>query len=330
MAYYLGLDAGGTKTECALADDSTILARATAGTIKVMRTSNEEAEHNLQTLLQNIASQSGIALASIACTCVGLAGISVSRVADWVLHSLCIRVGGRVLLAGDEEIALDAAFSGGPGVLVIAGTGSNLAARTSYGHLIHIGGWGPAVADEGSGNWIGKQAVRAVFDAVDRAKPTLLQKAILREWGLVDLAGLIDRANASPSPDFSRLTRVVVACAEEGDPYANRILRQAGEDLGMYAALAIQRVIHAENSRPESGAQRSQGPPHDLPEVAFSGSILSHIPAVWKAMSDAIHRKFPNVRIHSKAVDPVEGALWRARQAILCPTGEIADRAAKR
>ena len=302
MAYYLGLDAGGTKTECALAHDSTILARATAGTIKLMRASTEEAEHNLDSLLQSVSTQAGVMLSSITCTCVGLAGISVPRIADWVRQSLHARVSGDVLLSGDEVIALDAAFPGSAGVLVMAGTGSNIVARSSQGDLIHVGGWGPAVADEGSGNWIGKQAVRAIFDAMDRNETTLLLPAVLSVWELPDVGSLIDRANQSPSPDFSKLTPVVVHCAEQKDPYAQRILQQAGKDLGTYALLALQRAHVLEPAQVA------------LPEIAYTGSVLRHIAPVRESMFATIRLEVPGVVLQAKAVDPVEGALWRARQ----------------
>jgi glucosamine kinase len=305
MAYYLGFDAGGTKTECALALDDTILARATGGTIKIMRASDQQAQRHLNELLHALVAQTGIDLRDVSCTCVGLAGISVPRISSFVRHALHAHVGGEVLLAGDEEIALDAAFFGGPGILVIAGTGSNLIARSSDGQLIHIGGWGPAVADEGSGSWIGKQAIRSIFDALDRDDTTLLQARIMQAWDLPDIGALIDRANESPGPDFSRLTPIVLECANAGDPRAIRILRQAGEDLGSYAALAMRRVL----------ALQHNTSPQPLPEIAFSGSILRHVPQVLQAMCTAIRQEFPSVRIRQDAVDPVEGALWRARQA---------------
>jgi len=301
MAYFLGLDAGGTKTDGALARDSTVLARAVGGTIKLMRTSNEEAGEHLDELLQTLAGEAGINLNSIACTCVGLAGISVPRVAHWVREALHARVGGEVLLCGDELIALDAAFCGGPGVLVIAGTGSNIAARSTSGKLIRVGGWGPALADEGSGHWIGKQAVRAIFDSLDRDEPAQLLERVQQAWGLPDLGALVDLANRTPAPDFSRLAPIVALCAEQGGAYAQRVLRHAGEHLGAYAALALRRLQALE----PTGAA--------LPEIAYSGSVLRHIAPVRGAMCDRIRQEFPTVRIQEEAVDPVEGALWRAR-----------------
>ena len=301
MAYYLGLDAGGTKTECALAHGSTILARASAGTIKIMRASHDEATKHLDIILRSLVAQAGVELNSIACTCVGLAGITVPRVADWVSQALHARVGGDLLLCGDVEIALDAAFCGGPGVLVMAGTGSNVVARSSDGQLIHIGGWGPVLADEGSGIWIGKQAVRAIFEALDRGESTQLLEKVQQVWSLPDLAGLIDVANQMPGPDFSKLTPLVVLCAEQGDSYAQRVLQQAGKELGTYVSLALRRL------------QTAERPPVKLPEIAYTGSILRQIATVQEAMRATIQQEFPDVRIQAKAIDPVEGALWRAR-----------------
>ncbi|HZC43890.1 MAG TPA: BadF/BadG/BcrA/BcrD ATPase family protein, partial [Acidobacteriaceae bacterium] len=258
MAYFLGLDAGATRTRCVLADDTAILARATSGTITILRRPVEDAEKNLDALLRDVAAESGVALGSIACTCVGLAGISVPRVADWVRKELHARVSGEILLAGDHAIALDAAFSGGAGVIVTAGTGSSMVGRASDGRVVHVGGWGPVVADEGSGSWIGRRAVRAVFDALDRDEETLLMKKVQEAWELPSIEALVDVANRVPGPDFPSLTPVVVECAQRGDPDAIRILNEAGQYLGMYAVLAAKRVQKLE----------SQGAA--LPEVAFT------------------------------------------------------------
>ena len=303
MAYFLGLDAGATRTRCLLADDNAILARASSGTIKIMNAPVEQAEKNLDALLRSVSAEAGIALDVIACTCVGLAGISVPRVADWVRSALQVRVSGDILLAGDHAIALDAAFSGSAGVVVTAGTGSSLVGRASDGRVVHVGGWGPAVADEGSGIWIGKRAVRAVFDALDRDEETLLLRKVQEAWELPSIGTLVDVANRVPRPEFPTLAPVVVECAQRGDPDAIRILEEAGQSLGEYAVLTVKRVRKLE----------SQGAA--LPEVAFTGSILSQIAPVREAMIAYLRRELPGIRIRTEAVDPVLGALWRARSA---------------
>ena len=297
MAYYLGLDAGGTKTECALAQDDVVLGRAAVGCIKILRTPIEEAEKNLDDLLRSISAQTGVSLDSIACTCIGLAGISVPRIAVWTRQALQARVSGDILVAGDEEVALDAAFQGGPGVLVVAGTGSNIIGRSATGRLIHVGGWGPVLADEGSGSWIGKQAVRAIFDALDRGETTLLMERVLSEWGLANAGNLMDRANQQPGPDFSKLARIVAECADQNDPYARAVLERAGCALGVDAVLAAERIRDR----------------NEYPEIAFTGGVLRHILPVRQAMVATIARELPQAQVQTDAVDSLQGALWRAR-----------------
>jgi glucosamine kinase len=306
MSYYLGIDAGATKTECALAEESTILARANSGTIKVMRASEEDAGKNLDRLLESVSSQAKVPLDAIACTGVGLAGVSVPRIADWVRHALQARVSGPVVLSGDEVIALDAAFLGDRGVLVMAGTGSNMVGRAADGRLVHVGGWGPVVADEGSGGWIGKHAVRAIFDALDRGDRTLLLDQVLEAWKIHTVGSLIDLANQLPGPNFSQLAPLTARCAEQGDPYALRVLEQAGNALAQYAMLTAERVQIMESG---PGKKKTA-----FPEIAFTGSILHYIAPVREGMRAAILRENPDAQIQTNAVDSVQGALWRARQ----------------
>ncbi len=303
MAYFLGLDAGATRTRCVLADEDNILARASSGTIKILHRPVEDAEKNLDELLREVSAQSGISLDSIDRTCVGLAGITVPRVEHWVRKELHARVSGDTLLVSDGVIALDAAFSGGAGVIVVAGTGSHVIGRASDGRMARVGGWGPVVADEGSGTWIGKRAVRAVFDALDRDEETLLMKKIQEAWALPGISHLVDAANRIPGPEFSKLTPVVVECAQRCDPDAVRILEEAGNYLGVYAVLAAKRV------------EKMEGQSAALPEVAFTGSILSKIAPVREAMIAWLRRELPGITIRTEAVDPVLGALWRARSA---------------
>ncbi len=305
MRYFLALDAGGTKTDCVLADERDKLARVRTGTIKRMRIGADEAHANLKSAFQQLSAQTGVGLQSIAATCVGTSGSSVPLVADWIREAVSSMASGDLIVCGDEEIALDAAFPGGPGVVIIAGTGSNVGGRTRDGRITHTGGWGPALADEGSGHWIGHQALRSAFQAINARHPTLLIDSVLRQWKLKDVAELVARANETPEPDFSSLTQTVVACAEAGDATAIGVLRRGGEELGLLAIQVIEHLRAMEE--PDSFI---------LPGVAFTGSVVRHIALLREAMVGAIRRAHPGIRILPEAVDPVDGALWRARNAV--------------
>ena len=112
MTFFLGLDAGGTSTRAALADDQRVLGRAKSGSIKVMRVSAAVAETNLRALLDDVAKSSGVPITEVASTCVGTAGNTVSTVTGWIWQTLGPMLRGDLIVCGDVEIALDAAFPG--------------------------------------------------------------------------------------------------------------------------------------------------------------------------------------------------------------------------
>ena len=312
MSYFLAIDAGGTKTEYVLADENQILARVQSGTIKRMRTTAEIAVTNLSGAFLELEARSGVSLRNITSTCVGTAGNTVPLVTDWLRSELKLRVSGDLLLLGDVEIALDAAFPGEPGILLLAGTGSNAAGRSRDGRLFGVGGYGPVLADQGSGHRIGSQSLRAVFLAMDEQRPTILMDAILRFWGLMDTDDLVSYANTCPAARFSELARVVLACAESGDTLAQEVLEQEGKEMAYLALLLHRRLREVDGI-------------HWKPKVAFAGSVLGHIRPLREALLRTLQAEVPNVSALPGVIDPVSGALWRARHAVL-NTGPLTHR----
>jgi len=312
MGLFVAIDAGGTKTQCLIADEERVLARASTATVKLMRVSEAEATARLQVMLGEVAAAAGVSLGQVERTCFGLAGVSGSVVQAWARRAVTAMVAGELILCGDEEIALDAAFAGGEGILVIAGTGSNAIGRAAGGEVFGAGGWGPVLGDEGSGYWIGLEAIRAALRAQDRigtgGGETSLLREIEREWGLVSVAELVAVANqrtfvdgTSPA-DFAALAPVVARCAEVGDALAAGILERAGEELAELVSV----VFHKMSGRVAAGTGAEIG-------VAFTGSVLARIAAVREAMVARLAVAVPGARIAEAAVDPLDGALWRAR-----------------
>jgi N-acetylglucosamine kinase-like BadF-type ATPase len=321
MNYFLAIDAGGTRTQCLLADEGLVLARATAGTVKLMRVGEAEASARLQAMLTEVAAAAGVSLKKITRTCFGLAGISSAAVRAWAEKSIAELVSGELQLCGDEEIALDAAFAGGPGILVVAGTGSNAIGRTNSGEIFGAGGWGPVLGDEGSGTWIGLEAIRAALRALDRERlgdtyhsrpandPTALLREIERHWKLNSLGELVAYANQRgdcdhPAPEFASLAPIVARCAEQGDALAAKVLSLAGVELAELVARVYRTMVAVE--------------PVDTMEtaainVAFTGGVLTHITQVRSAMTARLAVSLPAARVRQTPVDPLDGALWRAR-----------------
>jgi len=271
------------------------------GTIKRMRTDEATADENFAKALKELEEKSGVSMRDVTRSCVGAAGITVALVTDWIREAFARHVGGSLILVGDVEIALDAAFFGGAGVLVMAGTGSNVAGRSAGGKLATAGGWGPALSDQGSGARIGYQALRDMVLARDEGRESTLYPEIMKLWNLGAFDELVGYANQIPSPDFTKLAPIVVACAEAGDEVAKGVLHREAEELAHLAKLVIERL------------RREDKEPEWVPDIAFTGSILEHVVSIRDGIVEALRRDYSALKVVPGVVDPTLGALWRAR-----------------
>ena len=303
--YFLGVDAGGTKTEFVLGDESRELARVRTGTIKRMKADAATADASLEAGLRELEAKTGVALDAIVRCCIGTAGETVPLVVNWLREAFARHVGGELIIVGDVQIALDSAFFGKRGVLVLAGTGSNVAGRAATGAIVTAGGWGPALADQGSGHFLGLEALRRGFLAIDEQRPTRLLDEARAFWKLGSLAELIEFANANPAPEYSRLAPQVIAAAEQGDAVAKDVVEQGGADLATLAGLVIERI---------RGLESPSGSNFAVPAVAVAGSILERARPVREALTRKLRERYPGIRVLEAPADPPAGALWQARQ----------------
>jgi glucosamine kinase len=300
MAIVLGIDAGGTKTDCALADGERVRARVQVGSIKPLRVSFDKAVEHFAEAVIRLEQESGLAIAKVAAVCIGTAGVRLPQTAAWMRDLLAPHTPAPLDLCGDEEIALDAAVTGGPGVLSIGGTGSNVMGRASNGHRLNVGGWGPMLGDEGSGHWIGLQALRSALRASDFGIESAILQQVMQVWAVDSVAALVDRAHALPAPDFSQLAPLVAASASAGDAVCIEVLQLGGRLLGEDVVEAARQVRELDHGK--------------LPAFAYIGSAIARIPMLREAMFATILETYPEAKIHPDPVDSVLGALWRARR----------------
>ena len=318
MTYYLGIDAGGTKTTCAVGDESKLLATAGAGPANVLRVGEATARESLHQAVREAGVAAGITLAQVACTCIGAAGAARAEIAGIVRRILQEILPPSIHVVGDMEIALEAAFGTGPGVIVNAGTGSFAYGRNTQGATARAGGWGFAIGDEGSAHWIGRTAITAALRASDLGKGTdgtkaqPLLDALMKAWGVGSVDDLIRAANATPAPDFSALFPVIVAAAEAGDEVARQVLTKAGTELGQIAAIVIGRLFPVFAS--ESGDQTAPGAGPLVP-VATVGGVFRHASLVREVFYNEVRRLDGRAEVNPKLIDPVEGALRLARKS---------------
>ena len=307
MAYYLGIDGGGTKTRCVLGDETTVLAMAISGGSNIVRLGETPAREALHTAVRQVCVAANISPDRIRAICVGAAGAARPEISDKIrriLAELISEIAPEVALTkievvGDMTIALEAAFGAGPGVIAIAGTGSIAYGRDANGHTARAGGWGFAISDQGSGHWIGRRAISAILNAHDQGLETALTGMILQTWKLRTIDELVQQANSTPPPDFPRLFPIVLRAAEEGDSIARDLLTHAGAKLANLAAIVVRLL-------------GSHAPAATVP-VAMTGSVFRQSPHVRQVFYNTLQASFPGLDVRQDLVDPVEGALARAR-----------------
>jgi len=303
MAYYLGIDGGGTKTRCVLGDETLVLAIAMSGGSNIVRLGETQAREALHTAVHQACATANISPAQIRAICIGAAGAARPEIAAKI-HSILAELIPRasptsIEVVGDTVIALEAAFGAGPGVIAIAGTGSIVYGRDANGHTARAGGWGFAISDEGSGHWIGRQAISAILSAHDQGLETALTAVVLQAWKLNTLEELVQQANSTPPPDFPRLFPLVLRAADERDSVARDLLTDAGAKLAALAAIVVRCLApHA---------------PAVMLPIAMTGSVFRQSPDVRQVFYNTLQISFPGLDVRQDIVDPVEGALARAR-----------------
>jgi N-acetylglucosamine kinase-like BadF-type ATPase len=244
MVHVLGIDAGGTKTVCLLADEQgLIVSQSRGGGANLQAVGELEVEKVLYTVMEEAIGDRDVIPNAI---CLGIAG--VDRPDDLaVVRRIMQRIGykARVLVVNDAFVALEAGAPGEPGVVIISGTGSIAYGRNAAGEAARAGGWGYVLGDEGSGYWIGRAALRAVLREADRRGPrTALTPMLLKHFGVDQAQGLIYEvyhSNLKPSA-IGALATCVQAAFAEGDPAAIGILRSAADELES-SALSVARRL---------------------------------------------------------------------------------------
>ncbi|MBC5785690.1 ATPase [Ramlibacter sp. USB13] len=216
--------------------------------------------------------------------CVLAAGLSGVSHAPWRDAFLARDPGFAALDAETDSFTmLMGAHGGQPGAILIAGTGSIAEALRADGSRATVGGWGFRVDDEGSGGWLGLQAVRHGLAAFDgRANTSPLARRVWMHCG-DERETLQEWCGSAGQFEFAQLARAVFEC-EESDPVASRLLAQATSALEELA-LAID-------------------PRGRLP-LAVAGSIGERLAPRM--------RPFVRSRIVPAQAGPAEGALMLAR-----------------
>lgn len=257
MGFFIGVDAGGTRTRALLADGTgAVRGAGEAGPGNFQAIGAAAAGEAIMAAVGAALAGAGVAAEAVRGSFFGLAGVRTEAERAVMRAEISsLGLGGAVELGSDLEAAHAGALEGGPGVVVIAGTGSAAWGRNKAGETWQAGGWGWLVDDKGGGYWLALQGLAAAVEGADgrgaatelgsRAAAYFLGaeaegKAGLREVLRELHAGKRDRAAVA---GFAREVR---AAAVAGDAVAEGLVRAAGEELLRLAKAVRDRLTEAD------------------------------------------------------------------------------------
>jgi N-acetylglucosamine kinase-like BadF-type ATPase len=205
----------------------------------------------------------------------------------------------RVIVVNDALIALAAGSRGEPGIVIIAGTGSIAYGRNARGATARAGGWGHMIGDEGSGYWIGREALAAVMRASDgRGPSTELTGEVLRHFDVTDLSRLprIVYDREQPRMSVAALGPTVQQASDRGDAVATRILERATEELALAARSVAERL-------------EMRG---DRFTFYLAGGAFRVVPSLARDLPRLLTEAAPRSSAEVLDVEPAMGAVWLA------------------
>jgi N-acetylglucosamine kinase-like BadF-type ATPase len=308
--HVLGIDAGGTKTVCQLADDrGRVIAEARGGGANLRAAGQFEVERVFRRLVEDVLAHRGVSPEAV---CVGVAGADRDDDAETV-REIVRRIGLDVptVVVNDALVALVAGVGDDPGVVIVAGTGSIAYGRSPAGRAARAGGWGYLLGDEGGGFWIGRTALSAVVRQFDQRGPaTLLTDLVLAQMGLTTPVEVIQAVydRGLPRHVIAGIADVVEHATKAGDAVAAEILARAAIELVSAAASVVTRL-------------EMRG---EVFQTVLAGGIFRGIPSLASGVEARMAEVAPRSTVRRLGIEPAHGAvamaLAAARGRVVIPT----------
>lgn len=302
MHSVLGVDGGGTRTRAVLVDTlGRLIGHGSASGSNIHDRSAEATAHALRCAVTaaqtaSAANASGQDATLPRAACLALAGVVTpadrSRARDAAVRSDVLDARAPLLIENDGAAAVMGAHMGAPGVVLIAGTGSACYARDASGVVHRIGGWGWLLGDEGSGAWLGREALTAITHAADgRGPSTDLTSALLAQLRCRAVDELLYRVHVEglDRAGFAALAPTVFAIASSGDQVAEALLARAVDALAVTAETALRTIAIA--SAP----------------IAMVGGVATN-PRIARSVEVRLSLTGNSPRIVDPALPPVFGA----------------------
>lgn len=294
--YFLGVDVGGTKSQAVIADETgRVLGIGAGGPGNHEMIGFDGFKDTLHTITDRAFASAGISPAQIAGAGFGVAGCDwpsdhppLSRIID------TLGMNAPFGLVNDAVIGLIAGATRGWGVGVVAGTGCNCWGRDMHGREGRVTGCGPYMAEFGGAGGVVMKAMQAVSLAWSKRGPeTALTAAFMELTGATNEFDLLEGVNRGRYSLDSDNAPLVFRVAAAGDPVAQGVIWQEGQDLG---SLAV-------------GVTRQLGFEALEFDVVMIGSLYRGSPVIAESLGTAVHAVAPAARLVYLNAPPVAGGV---------------------
>jgi glucosamine kinase len=297
IAIAIGVDAGGTSTVAALSRDGAVIREATGPAANATSIGVASAADAIVQTIRAVAD--GAAPGSIY---IGAAGAGREHVAA----DLQARVerafpNARVVVCDDTVIALRGAITQGPGVVLIAGTGS-VAYAENGDTIVRTGGAGYLLGDEGSAFAMGLAATKLYARVLDGRTPRdETTELVARTLDAPDRTTLLDAiyGDAFSPAAIAAMAAHIIAFAGTGNRSSTKIVQDAAKELGdlLKSAVKLANLLDAS------------------PHIALAGGLMRENSLLTFLLETRINGDIPGATIVRNGEEPVRGAL-RLAQAL--------------
>ncbi len=303
MKYFLGVDAGGSKTYAWIANEQGKVIGIGKGGNGNHQKSLEQAEISLQQAVMEAITESGLSKDQIESSWFGLAG--ADRESDFrILRPIVSRLGlPRAEISCDTWNALRSGTEKSYGIVIICGSGVNCAGKNPKGETYQCGGFGYRFGDFGGGYDLSMEVFRSVIRADEgREKATILSERLTDLLGYSSVSELREYY-LDHSGDFPpHIAELLFQAAEEGDPVASELLIKQGDELGL-AAVATTRRLGMEN---------------DSFDIVLAGSLLTkgdRTGIIRRAIERRVKQTAPHCTLTILTREPVVGSVVLAMES---------------
>ena len=297
------MDGGGTKTKCILTDiNLNQIYETTGGPSNFLVIGIEKVSETILNLVNECTTSQKISANDIEAIILGTTGGGRRNDAEILENQIIKDASQKSILINkfsvesDARIALEGAFSGKEGSILIAGTGSIMFGKDGSGKIHRVGGFGRFIGDEGSGYRIGRIGLNAVARFFDgRAKHTKIADLLEQEFSISSSEELITEVYRN-SFNIASVAPLVFDAAESGDKVAQRILEDEANELLMHiSAMRIKLNV-------------------TVLKVSLIGSLLTTANYFSYLFNEMVIRRFNDVQIKEAEHTPQFGAAILAKQ----------------